>query len=159
MVNKKGQMEMSFGMIFSIILIIVFIAFAIYAISIFLDTQKDAQISIFKEDLQEDVNNMWQSSGQQEKNYNIPSKVEYVCFIDYDSDANNNEEIYEKLDLYSDEGNLFFYPHDFEGTDIENIDLNLITEEKNPFCIKNTDGEIKITIKKDFGDALVSITE
>ena len=61
--QKKGQMKISFGMIFSIILIVVFIAVAVYAIIKFLDVQHTIQIESFKKDLQDDINDTWRSSG------------------------------------------------------------------------------------------------
>jgi len=155
--DKSGQMEMSFGMIFTIISVIIFIAFAVYAISIFLNSQKSIQAESFANELQNDIDKMWQGSGQQEKTYSVPGKIEYVCFINFNSPADNMEEIYSKLKLFSDEGNLFFYPHDYEGKEIQHIDLQKTTVQKNPLCIQNNNG-VKITIKKDFGDALITVS-
>jgi len=161
--DKRGQMEMSFGMIFSIILIVIFIAFAVYAILKFIETQRTTQVASFLNDFQIDIDKMWQSSGgSQESNYNIPSNIEYVCLIDYESRANNQENIYNELKQnYNGKKNIFFYPLNsgkgFEK-EIKNIDIKKTTDSKNPFCIKSTKGKIKLTIKKDFGEALVTIS-
>ncbi len=48
-------MKLSFGMIFSIILIIVFLSFAFYAIKIFLNMQTTMQVGKFVEELRNDV--------------------------------------------------------------------------------------------------------
>ena len=48
-------MELSFGMLFSIILIIIFIAFAIYGVSKFLSLQKGIQTKTFANDLNFDI--------------------------------------------------------------------------------------------------------
>ena len=113
--TKRGQLNLSFGMIFSIILIIIFIIFAFYAIQKFLSWQNSAQIGKFKNDLQSDIDRIWQSSkGSQEKEYFLPTKIKYVCFADYeinDGARGNNRNFYDELELvYYGEENMFFYP-------------------------------------------------
>ncbi len=81
--TKKAQMKLSFGMIFSIILIIIFIAFAFYAILKFLDLQDSIKTAQFSDDLQYDINKMWKSSqGSQPREYLLPSKIKSVCFVE-----------------------------------------------------------------------------
>ena len=84
--NKRGQLQISFGMIFSIILIIAFIAVFIYVITIFMGWKKCASTGLFKEDLQSTVNNAWQSDQYQDvfpKSQSIvPSGITQICFID-----------------------------------------------------------------------------
>jgi hypothetical protein len=140
--NKRGQIKLSFGMIFSIILIVIFIAFAFYAIQKFLDMQRTVQIEQFLNKLQLDIDKVWQSSQvSQEEEYFLPSKIEEVCFEDG-------------------ERNLIFRSSNFiEGRNIKHIDIEKITENDNPFCVKNTNRKLKITLKKDYGEALVTITK
>ena len=84
--SKAGQMNLSFGMIFTIILIIVFIAFAFYAIGKFLNIQKAAKTAQFIDAFETDVNRMWKSSqGSHQINYSVPSSVDYLCFTDFSS--------------------------------------------------------------------------
>ena len=79
--KKRGQMEMSFGMIFTIILVIVFIAFAFYAIKGFLNLQKNIQTKQFFENFQKETDRMYQSSyGSKKVSFNLPSNVEKICF-------------------------------------------------------------------------------
>jgi len=141
--DKTGQMKLSFGMIFSIILIVIFIAFAFYAIRIFLGIQDEMKIEQFGNGLQTDVDKMWKSSqGSQEVEYLLPSKIESVCFSD---------------DEYQ---NLIFHSEEFVGgKKIQHIDIEKITEDENPFCVENIKGKIKMIIKKDYGEALVTITK
>ncbi len=141
--DKTGQMKLSFGMIFSIILIVIFIAFAFYAIRIFLGIQDEMKIEQFGHGLQTDVDKMWKSShGSQEVEYLLPSKIESVCFAD---------------DEYQ---NLIFHSEEFVGgKKIQHIDIEKITEDENPFCVENIKGKIKMIIKKDYGEALVTITK
>ena len=162
--RKRAQMNLSFGMIFSIILIFIFIAFAFYAIQKFLVIGKTAQIARFAEQLESDIDKIWKGSqGSQKEEYFLPSKIEYVCFADYNSNkAGINQNFYDELSLvYSYGENLFFYPvgssEGLSSKEVKHIDLKKITEEENPYCIKNTEGKIKFTIKKDFGEALVTI--
>lgn len=159
--GNKAQMKLSFGMIFSIILIAVFISFAIYVIVLLLEGQKKDMVALFVNDLRNDIDDVWKSSqSSQEITYNLPNDVEYVCFVDYDSKAKGkNEAFYSKLkQVYYGDENLFLYPvGSGQGLDsfmINHIDTEKIIERENPFCIENQKG-VKITLKKDFGEALV----
>lgn len=137
-----GQMKLSFGMIFSIIMIIVFVGFAFYAIKTFLGLQDSTEIGTFIGDLQSEINKAWKSEQvSQEKEYSLPSEIESVCFVDDE---------YENLFFRSDEF--------FEGGKINYIDILKTTATENPFCIENKDGKIKIRLEKDFGEAMVTIT-
>lgn len=166
-IGDRGQINMSFGMIFSIILIILFLAFAFYAIKKLLDIQEKMTIANFIDDLSTDVDEMWKGSqGSQPKTYNLPKKIEYVCFIDFATEEGSGEYIdfYEEINKYfKHEENMVFYPlgssKGLKSEKIEHIDLEKITQENNPYCIKNNKRKVKITIKKDFEEDLVIISE
>ncbi|MFH1326732.1 MAG: hypothetical protein ABIH59_01230 [archaeon] len=143
--KKRGQMKLSFGMIFSIILIIAFLVFAFYAIRMFLGVTDSAKIVKFRENLQEDIDDLWKGTkGSQRIGYELPGKIEKVCFKDPERDY---------------EYNLIFEPEDSVGgvepININNIDIDKITEDENPYCIENKNRKINILLKKDFGDELV----
>ena len=164
MVNKKSQMKLSFGMIFSIILIIIFIAFAFYAVQKFIDVQNTVQIGKFSNDFQNDIDKIWKGSqGLQKKEYILPKKIEFVCFTDYSSSGKGlNKEFYDEFKLvYYENENLFFYPigsaKGIDAKEIMRIDLTKTTETKNPLCFKNIEGKVSFTIQKDFNEALVTI--
>lgn len=157
-------MELSFGMIVSILMIIIFLVFAFYVIQKFLGMKNSVEVGKFTEDLQLDVNKMWTSSqGSQEIEYTLPTGIKEVCFVDYLSQNRGaNGEIYEKLkQVYNGDENLFFYPvgsaAGLDAKKIEHINLEEITKFKNPFCVENKDGKLKLTLKKNFDDALVRI--
>jgi len=139
--DKRGQMKLSFGMIFSIFLIIIFIAFAVYAITKFINLQKTIQIESFGNGLQEDVNNMWKSPrGSQPETYSLPNKIEAVCFT-------NNEF-----------NNLMFRSSELiDRKNIIHIDISKITTSEDPYCISNINGKVKLIISKDFREDLVTI--
>jgi len=163
--NQKGQMKLSFGMIFSIILIIIFISFAFYAIMKFLSLQRSVQIGQFKDNVQTDIDRMWKGSqGSQEVNYILPTKITYACFIDLNLPAEGKQKnLYNDLKKVSyGEENLIFYPiGSAEGLDaltLNHIDIEKITGNENPLCFENSDGKVSFTIKKTYGEALVSIS-
>jgi len=121
----------------------------------------DITVGKFVDGLQSDINKLWKSSqGSQELEYSLPKKIEWVCFVDLLEPGRgtySNRGFYEEFERYPPERNLFFHPIDSAGLnsfEIEHIDF----EGDNPLCFENVKGKVKITIEKDFGEALVSIT-
>jgi len=158
---KLGQMQISFGMIFSIILIIFFLAFAFYAIKMFLGASDTAKTANFVKELQGDIVDLWKApQGSKEKTYSMSSKVEEICFIEDD---------YENL--------VFLPPNSEELAPIvlEHIDITNITRsdgsevkripisdgaERPPIralCFGVVDGKTDLFLKKDYGENLVMI--
>ena len=163
MSQTKGQIKLSFGMIFSIILIIFFIAFAFFAIQKFLGLGDTINVGKFADDFQSNVDKLWKGSqGSQELEYSLPKKIKWVCFVNLlESKEGPYIDFYEEFGKYVSDKNLFFYPVgsvELNGLKIEHIDFEKITEKENPFCVENINGKVKIGIEKDFGDALVSVT-
>jgi hypothetical protein len=161
---KRGQMKLSFGMIFSIILIVIFIAFSIYAIIKFLEIQDTTQVAKFTDNLQTDIDKMWRGSqGSVEKTYSVPKEIVYVCFRNYNSiQLGIKENLYNEFEqVYFEKENFFLYPigsgQGLDSKEIKHVNLNKTTETENPYCITNTGGKVKLTIKKDFGEALVTV--
>ncbi|MDO8623407.1 MAG: hypothetical protein Q7R52_04115 [archaeon] len=158
--NKKGFVELSFGMIFSIILIIVFLVFAVYAITKFLEIRDVTLNASFFNDLQTDVNKMWESdSGSAMKTYNLPRSAEYICFVDYTTPSNTKDKIYEELKFsYTKKENTFVYPlgKNINSKEIANIDIVKITQTENPLCFE-AKGKFSMIIKKNYGESLVRI--
>jgi len=141
LMKKRGALEISFGMIFSIILIIIFLSAAFYAITKFIGLQRTIQIESFLRDFQDDVDKMWKSSqGSQNLVYTIPTKINAVCFK-YDEFQNlefNSKEI-------------------INGKMIEHIDIAKTTKNESPLCIQNVKGKISLTIVKEYGETLVTV--
>ncbi len=138
--NKKAQMNLSFGMIFSIILIVVFIAFAFYGIGKFLEFQETIKIKQFLTDLQYDIDTVWRGSqASQPKEYSLPKKILEVCFRD---------------DTYE---NLYFKSDKFiEGKLIDHIDTESLSVSGD-LCFENTNNKINLILRKEFGKTLVII--
>jgi hypothetical protein len=161
--GNKGQLKLSFGMIFSIILIIIFLGFAFYAIKTFLGVSDSAELAKFSDDLKSDIDTAWKSAQRSKPvEYNLPSSVDYVCFVDFDSTRRGmNENLYSELKRnYFGSENLIFYPlisSDLNSLEIEHIDLSKITLDENPFCLQNSNGKVQMTIQKNYGDSLVTV--
>jgi hypothetical protein len=166
--KKRGQIELSFGMIFSIILIIVFLVFAFYAIKTFLGFSDKAKAGKFFTDVQSDIDRIWRNSAfsSEQREYIVQSNADFVCIIDFSSDARGeNSLFYTELRRtnYGSE-NLAFYPvkllgTGFESEELKHIDISKITSEENPLCIKTRSGKVTFILKKDFGEALVIINK
>jgi len=160
---KKGQTELSFGMIFSIILIVVFLGFAFYAIKIFLNFQDNAKAGRLFDSLQSDIDRVWKSSFSSEQGeYFVPSYASFVCFVDFSSDAEGkNSALYPELKKanYGSE-NIVVYPVKYpesSSKELNHLNLEDTTLEENPFCIEKDNGKIALVLNKDFGEALVTI--
>ena len=157
-------MELSFGMIFSIILIIAFISFAGYVTVKFLNFQSDVKIKQFQQSLQSSVNDIWLSEqGKNTIGYPLPTSVERVCFFDKDSDGKGKDEaLYNLFFGLSVKENLMFYPEGSgegeSGIKIDNLDLKNTTAAENPLCIDNKDGKVTMTLKMDYGEKLVKVS-
>lgn len=163
--KRKAQMKMSFGMIFSIILIIAFLGFTFYAIKFILDLQKTAQLGQAIDEIESDVDGVWKSSQSSKKEeYNIPGKIEYLCFVDADSEAKGDYRDFEdEFSMFYGEGkNMFFYPMkeagDISAMEIKHLDIEEMTSEDNPYCIEKENGKIEIVLKKEFEENLVRVT-
>lgn len=142
MENKKGQIHISFGMIFSIIMIIIFIGFAVFAIQKFLGIQENIQVNQFYDNLQSDINAVWNSAqSNQEKSYSVPNSMGKICFI---SSESNNMIIYDKEGKPTGSNN------------IENIDIATIASSGNS-CFENINGKINLVLRKNFDETLVTI--
>jgi len=145
--KKRGQMKLSFGMIFSIILIVAFLAFAVYAIIGFLGLQNSAKIGQFKSGLQDDVNTAWRVTHTLQKvSYDLPSKTNQVCFVDQE---------------------LYGYNVELRPTEsfrnvapilIEHINISIITRNgASDKCFNVNNGKVSMTIEKNFGEGWVTI--
>jgi eight-cysteine-cluster-containing protein len=163
-VDKSGQMKLSFGMIFSIILIIIFVAAAFYAIGKFLDLQKALQVGQFVDGVQFDVDKIWKSpQGSTEEEYSLPKNIQAVCFVDYDSPkTGSNQDLYQTLkQVFYEYENMIFYPvgsgQGIDAVKIDHIDIAQITASANPLCFDNVKGKVTMTLKMNSGDSLVCV--
>ena len=164
--SKRSQeiFGISFGMIFSIFLIIFFIIIAFIVIKEFLYAQDCAEIGIFVDNLKTDVKKTWNSPIDSHTfSGNLPSEIKYVCFSDVSLPFKGEfQEIGDELGLYEGKNaNLFFYPTgkscELPYHNIPNIDIEKIIIRENPNCIEVKKGKIEIKIAKDLNDKFVNI--
>lgn len=141
--RKHGSIELSFGTIFSIILIIAFISVAFYAIIKFLDFQNAIKIAKFGDDLQKYIDDLRKSDhGSYNKEYSLPLKIQSVCFI-------NDEEGFENM--------IFVSKEIIEGKFINYIDIQATVGSSDRACFENKNGKVNMTLKKDLGENFVTI--
>jgi len=166
--NRKAQsiFGLSFSVIFSIFLIIFFIVIAFIAIKHFLGLKDCAQVGLFIEGLQGDIDTAWGSQKfVEERDYNIQGGLDYVCFANLSKVITGNsveKEIAKEIGVYQHSGaNLFFHPRenscDMPYHKLKHINIEKITELRNPYCIEIEDGKIVINIEKEFNEGLVSL--
>jgi len=165
--HAQGIFGLGFGTIFSIILIVFFVVVAFIAIKSFLDTQRCAQIGIFKNNLQTEIDKTWNS---QKSEFifksRLPTKIKYVCFADFSKPiiaTGTAGNIGRELGVYQGYiANMFLYPTEpacnMVYHEIDHLDIDKIIHLKNPYCIAVDDGDINIKITKDFNDKLVSLS-
>ncbi|HIH52488.1 MAG TPA: hypothetical protein HA284_03045 [Nanoarchaeota archaeon] len=137
MKQKKGQMNISFGMIFSIILIIVFLGFAFLAIQKFLGFQNDVTEKKFYDALSQDVNQVWTSTkASKQVEYIIPRGTTQVCF---------KNDPFKNVYLFSDKPSL--------GETIDHLNITKI------ICIDTINGKVNFLLEKSYGENFVEVNE
>lgn len=162
MVGKKGQeaVGMSFGMIFAIFLIVVFMMFAFMAIKFFLGLGESASVGLFYDELQEAVMKSVQGQESDRKFViNLPGAITQVCFANLSARITNpgaEHDAIRNYDVY--DANTFLIPpekaQNMQWKLIDRINISKITAVKNPYCVDVDDG---LVIKKGFYDRLVLI--
>lgn len=160
--KKRGQLQLSFSMIFSIFMIVAIIALAVYVIVYFLGVASCGEISLFYQDLQKRVDSA-QSAGlaQDVFSSSMPSKIEMVCFGNLTQPiALGARDAYKTLKIYSkSDGNIYLYPRAKacgSSLAIGKIE-HVYTSEF--FCVENSGGKIKVNIKKEPTESLVKLYE
>ena len=154
MKNKKGAMELSFGMLFSIFLIIIFIAFAIYGIGKFLGLQKDIQTKTFVNDLQFDIDKLWKSQGSQPVTYSLPANVEKVCFSEDDFGPTGVSSGVKDINMEI-RGEKLIGDYNVKHAKISED----FSKGSGGNCVSVENGKIKLQLEKDYGENLVTINK
>lgn len=164
--QKRGQetMGMSFGMIFSIILIAAVVAVAIYAIVYFIGIGKCSDAGFFYDDLQKEINRAWNSDIYSDRfSGKLPKDIEAVCFGNFTVPVAGNDGGFSnsiKLQLSgSDESNFFIYPSAAAcgGRLDTNVLKNVNVQEF--FCVnRNSEEEFEVKLGKNSNEAVVKIT-
>ena len=163
--NKRGrraQLQISFGMIFSIIIIVATLAVAGYVLAKFVNLGGNVSCKIFYDDLQKEIDKAWSGDGATSDIFSgrVPRGVDKVCFGNFSTAASaSDRQVYEELKFYSSEkGNLFFYPTSENECDNEGFVyiLNHVSITKF-FCVSEKDRKAEIKISKSVTDALITL--
>ena len=156
--GRKAQMKISFGLIFSIILIIVFIGTAFFGIKKFLVIQNQMKMYSLMDDLNHDVDKMWRSSsGSQKVSYIIPKGIDGLCFKqqELDSEENNVYFIEERFGIEGFEGIGEIFDHlnwlEIEGG--ENY------HPEHGLCFLPEKSRITMLLSKDYDELEVTVEE
>lgn len=159
--TKRGQIRLSFGVIFSIIIIIAIVGVSFYAISFFLSLSKCNDIGFFYRNLETEIDKAWKSNSYRDTYMGkVPSEVESVCFGDLRSTAARDyPEEYELLRRYRvSDFNVFMYPYQeaCSGGNLGVYELEHIDIEEF-FCVETQEGSISVRLEKESSDALVNV--
>lgn len=151
-------MEISFGVIFSIIIIIAIVGIGTYIIIHFMRTSDCIKVGMFYQSLQDEVDKAWKSDFYQGTfEGKLNSGVESVCFGSMME--NSNDEKFEKIRMYaSRDSNTFLYPatscsggsSDYK---LENVNLGEFS------CFNVVNGKVNINLVMDSSENLVRIVK
>ena len=158
--NEKGQIQISFGMIFSIIIIIATVAVGFYVITYFLNLSSCTKVGLFWNSLNEEVDKAWNSDiSQKVFSREIPSGITHVCFGNFSQMVFEvDKKIFSELKDYGGtERNAYLYPPG-KACDIAFYNLRHAKTD-NFFCIPAMSGKIDVKIVKTNFDALVKLSK
>lgn len=160
--NKKGQVQISFGMIFSIIIVIATIAVGFYVITYFLNLGNCTKVGLFQKSLTDKVDEAWDSVKTQTTfSGNLPSGIQYACFgnlsLEIGADSKSTEILLE-LQTYGGNGkNAFLYPPK-KACELGFYDLKHAHAD-GFFCVPVKSGVASIKLSKIDTDALVTLSK
>jgi len=164
--GRRAQIQLSFGMIFSIIIIIVTLLVAGYIIIKFLNSQSNAQCKIYYQKLQDTIDDAWKGDGssidvRNEPFPQLPEDVERICFGNSSQGilSQSDRNFFDDVSFYTKrENNLFFYPSGSCGSGGSAYTLNHAVTP-GFFCSEVRNDKLGIRIMKDKKDALVTICD
>jgi len=163
--NKRGQFQISFGMIFSILIIVAIVAVSFYVITYFLNISKCNQVGFFLNDLQIKIDKAWASGDVQDVfTGSLPGSVKAVCFGNSTTPARAEDiKIYSELKnslLTNKDKNLFFYPPSAScSSSLGYYNLKHSTPSLGKFfCVNVVKGKAQIKLIKTSSDALVKVS-
>ncbi len=158
---NKGQMQLSFGMIFSIIIIVATLAIAGYVIIKFLNLQSNISCKLFYSDLQNKVNKAWyEDFTSSTYTKEVPRGISNVCFGNFTQKISEKDrEIIEEIEFYAErESNLFFYP--LSVCKQNEFAFQIVHSYTNSFfCIPVKEGKVSFKLNKSISDPLVRLSE
>lgn len=166
--QKRGQFQISFGMIFSIIIIIAIVGIGAYVLKSFLATGSCASLGLTLDKLEDYIQTAWQSPIHQDTFPNeeypatIPSGITSVCFGNLTQTPTQNARTqYQELQrefINSKERNVFLYPvKEACDTSLAGVKIDHF-KTQNFFCVPVVKGSFSIRTEKQRFDSLVTIS-
>jgi len=168
--DKRGVIEMSFQMIFSLILIAAFLYAAFVGIKYFMGTADQVKINLFVSDLQSKVDSAYMTTEiSQTYSFSLPARIKSVCFADPTLTKNMLSTECKDFETYiptfkSSGMNMFFCPASEAWkvgapiyAKIQCKGKNCLSFPRMPYCIKNT-GKFSISIEKNYGEQVIKLT-
>lgn len=167
--SKRSQQlfGMPFAVIFSIILIVIFLFVAFFAITIVLGWMKCINSGNFIEDLQDEIDRIWATDSftpiDEAFSRTLPDGIEYVCIADLSKEPTGSakeKEIYVQLKRNANyESNLFFFPPKNVCAEVSSAKIGHIsTPDTNPYCFEAVDGKVNVKIERGYRDSLIKIS-
>lgn len=156
MTMRKGDFNLSFNMILSIIIIASVVAVAAYTISYFIEVKECSDLGLFARDFQDSVDRAWNADIVEKEVFAhvLPGSVDAICLGNVSLGVGRPE--YRELRIFSQrDANLFFYPRqDCELTHakIEHLQLDGFK------CLAVEDGRFSVELNKGSFDALVRLS-
>ncbi|HLC31644.1 MAG TPA: hypothetical protein VJK51_03175 [Candidatus Nanoarchaeia archaeon] len=158
--RKRGQVQLSFGMIFSIIIIIATVAVAFYVLTRFVSLGNTISCSQFYAALQEEIDDAW--NGESSKlvfEKAAPSDISAVCIgsLEANTVLPKDRSIFLALkDEFRGSGNLYFYPLGSSCGGSSGFTLKHI-QETSFGCARVVDGKVSITVSKASNEGVVRL--
>lgn len=159
--QKRGLFEMSFSMIFSIILIVVFIALAGYVIfKLVIPVKECAETELFFKDLQNYITEAWQADEHQDIFSNkgaLPPAIKFVCFGNFSQiPSQEDKDKFEVLKGYNERTkNVFLYPPEKVCTDSPSSTKLAHIRTNSFFCVPIENGKIKVKTEGKLGQPVL----
>lgn len=158
--KKRGVFEISFGMIFSIIIIIAIISVAFYVLTKFMGVSKCTQVGLFYDDLKTYTEKAWQAQIHKDTfTGSLPSSIKLVCFGNFtQSPQSKYSAVFNDLQEHQGrDKNVFLYPIPQE-CDFSLSALKLAhVKTSNFFCVPVKNNKMQISSEKGEFDSLVTL--
>lgn len=158
--GKKGQIQLSFGMIFSIVIIIATVAIAFYVITYFLNLSSCTKVGLFWDSLNKETDKAWNSDITETVfSGDLPSGIKKVCFGNFSQSYAPSDSLqFEELQRYEASGrNAYLYPPG-KACDVAFYNLKHARTSEF-FCVPVSSGKASVRLSKTSFDALVKLSK
>ncbi len=158
--QRRGQLHLSFGMIFSIIIIIATLAIAGYILVRFLDFGTTISCKIFFKNVQDEIDKAWAADLTSKViAFPVPKEVLGACFGNSTQSPlkSKDQERFDDLQAFQGDSNVYLYPSG-KGCSFSDGHFTL-KHAQTPgfFCVAQQNSKIQFRLTKEFHDASVRL--